>query len=119
MGMLRGNSDACVQPYSYHGVTVRDANTPRVKCCEVASHLVVDIELVDVAAVYHQLHELRCDVYMHALELPGLVVAALVGVEGEVAQALECSPGIVLPISDKDLHPCGNLPEQRTQPSAA
>lgn len=69
------------------------------------AHLVVYVELVHVAAVHHEAdHEgLRVDV--HALELPRLVVAALVVVEGHVAQALPLAlGGVHLGVWQPDVH---------------
>lgn len=78
-----------------------------------ASHLVVDVVLVDMAPVHDELEHLSVHVDVHALELARLVVAALVAVKGQEAQLLQGGvQGVRLAwggAADVDLHLRGHL----------
>jgi len=56
--------------------------------------LVEEVEVVDVALVHEELEEVPSRVNLHGLELPGLEGRPLVGVEGQLPQALPL--GLVL-----------------------
>jgi hypothetical protein len=79
-----------------------------------APHLVVDVELIHMAAVDEEADEKRLDVDMHAFEFPRLVVAALIAVKREVAKSLENAVVRVCVQNvgrspNKDLHARGDL----------
>lgn len=57
-----------------------------------APHLVVDVEFVDMAAIHDQLEDLSSGVYMHALELPRLMVASFVAVKRKVPEPAHGGP---------------------------
>lgn len=65
----------------------------RRHCPAPGTHLVVDVELVHMAAVQHQAHIGRLDADMHTLQLPRLVLGVLIAVKGQVAQLLGGSSG--------------------------
>jgi len=72
-----------------------ESRPPWVLRTPVKAHLVVNVELVDVTPLHHNLHDGCHHIHLHALQLTCLVVAAVIGVEGQVTQATHPSLGLV------------------------
>ena len=71
--------------------------------------LVVQVELVEVAFMHDELHELALRLDIDALELTGLVLASLIVVKRQVAKARPLTVEIVVSESREQLNSRGNL----------
>ncbi len=73
------------------------------------SHLVEEIDFVDVALVHQHAQVLPWSVDVYTLELSCLVLGSLIAVEAEIPKPSEVRRLVRIPVTDKQLDLSGDL----------